>query len=169
LIIHTVCIAIWTDSYISLILNNSYLYFFAQCTGTFELVPSGEVYVCNDTGPNNRLEVVCRSNYSRFLKWNLTFPAAALNSENINSFTRRISSNNRAGYVSPLQQGNNNIIDFEFAVTQNPLTSVASTNQISPVLNGSIIMCTEDPDTTNSNSAELVLHVVNTATAGLSV
>jgi hypothetical protein len=49
------------------------------------------------------------------------------------------------------------------------LTSVASTTKVSPVLNGSIIMCTEDPDTTNSNSAELVLHVVNTATTGLSV
>ena len=123
----------------------------------FELIPSGEVYVC--TGPN-QLEVVCRSNTSSFLEWNLTVTA------NSRSYTRYISKENVVGYVSPLQIDD---IEFEFSLTKNPLTSKALANQIPPILNGSVIMCRELPDTTSGNSAKLVLHVVNTATAGLSV
>jgi hypothetical protein len=124
----------------------------------FELVPSGEVYVC--TGPN-RLDVVCRSNYSSFLEWNLTLPAP-----DSRSYTRLISTSNVVGFVSPLDVGS---IEFDFEVTKNPLTSVASTSQIPSILNGTVLMCRELPDTASGNSAELVLHVVNTATAGWSV
>ena len=123
----------------------------------FELIPSGEVYVC--TGPN-RLEVVCRSNDSSYLEWNLTVTA------NSRSYTRYISKENVVGSVSPIQIDD---IEFEFSLTKNPLMSIALANQIPPILNGSEIMCRELPDTASGNSAKLVLHVVNTATAGLSV
>ena len=119
----------------------------------FELIPSGEVYVC--TGPN-RLEVVCRSNDSRYLQWTLTIPA------NSRSYIRSILENNVAGFVSPLELDD---ITFEFLVTKNdPLTSTALANQVLPILNDSTIMCRDE----NGNSAKLVLHVMNTAAAGLS-
>ena len=120
----------------------------------FELIPSGEVYVC--TGPN-QLEVVCRSNDSSYLQWILTIPA------NSQSYTRSILENNVAGFVSPLELDG---ITFEFLITKNinPLTSIALANQVLPILNDSTIMCREL--VANGKSAELVLHVVNTATAG---
>lgn len=130
-----------------------------QCAGIFELVPSGQVYVC--TGPQKRLEVVCSSSESSFLEWNLTFPAS-----NNRYFTRSISNTNVVGYVSPFTVGN---VMFEFAITKNPLTSRASANLISPVLNGSVIICREPYNTAIGSSAALVLHVVDATTAGLSV
>ena len=123
-------------------------------TGIFELVPSGQVYVCTQSDLN-QLEVVCSSNESRFLEWSITFPAS-------NNYMRSIWDTNVAGYVRPLTVGS---VTFEFTITKNPLTSRVSASQISPILNGSVIMCRE----AIGNSAELVLHVVDATTAGLSV
>ena len=115
-----------------------------QCTGIFELVPSGEVYVCTDLP--NQFEVVCSSSDGSFLEWNLTFPAS-----NDHSFIRIISDSNVVGYVSPVEVGS---VMFEFAIAKNPWTSRASANQISRALNRSIIMCRELYNA-NGNSAEL--------------
>ena len=121
----------------------------------FELIPSGEVYVC--TGPN-QLKVVCRSNDSRYLKWALTIPATSRSEP----YTRCILDNNVAGFVSHLELDD---ITFEFLITDNDtLMSTALANQVHPILSDSTIMCRDE----NGNSAKLVLHVVNTTTAGLS-
>ena len=129
-----------------------------QYSGIFELAPSGEVYVC--TG-QNQFEVVCSSSASDFLEWNLTFPA-------LNNFPYRriLSKTTVAKSVRPIRVES---IEFMVTVTQNPLTSRASANQTSPVLNGSMIMCREQYFNTelSGNSAEVVVHVVNSTTAGL--
>ena len=143
-----------TQLEITILIYNAFL-----CIGIFELVPSGQVYVC--TGPQNRLEVVCSSSESRFLEWNITFPAL-----NDRYYTRSISDTNVIRRVSPFTVEN---VMFEFAITKNPLTSRASANLISPILNGSVIMCRELSNTAIGNSAELVLHVVDATIAGLSV
>ena len=129
-----------------------------QYSGIFELVPSGEVYVC--TG-QSQLEVVCSSSASDFLEWNLTFPA-------LNNFPyiRILSKTTVAKSVRPIRVES---VEFMVTVTQNPLTSRASANQISPVLNGSMILCREQYQNAEirGNSAEVVIHVVNSTTAGL--
>ena len=109
----------------------------------FELIPSGEVYVC--TG-QNQLKVVCRSNDSGYLEWNLTIPAYS------RSYTRYILEDNVAEFVSPLELDG---ITFNFSLTKNPLhlMSTALANQILPILNDSEIMCRELPDTASGNSA----------------
>ena len=111
----------------------------------------------------NHLEVVCRSDESSFLQWNLTFPAL-----NYTSSTRIISSSNMVGTVTPLTVEND--IMFEFVIISqppgDPLASRLSVNLISPILNGSIIMCAER-GTGMDRSSEVVLRVVN-VNAGLS-
>ena len=129
-------------------------------TAIFELLPNGEVFMCPGL---NHLEVVCRSDESSFLQWNLTFPAL-----NYTSSTRIISSSNMVGTVTPLTVEND--IMFKFIIISQPpgdlLASRLSVNLISPILNGSIIMCAER-GTGMDRSSEVVLHVVN-ANAGLS-
>ena len=116
------------------------------------------MYVC--TG-QNQFEVVCSSSASDFLEWNLTFPA-------LNNFPyiRIISKTNVVGFATPIKVES---VEFMVTVTQNPLTSRASANQISPVLNGSMILCREQYQNAeiSGNSAEVVIHVVNSTTAGL--
>ena len=109
----------------------------------------------------SQLEIVCSSGESPFLEWNLTFPAVN------GTFIRAISQTNVAGTVTPIQVGN---IKFTFAITKHPLTSRVSSNLISPILNGSIIMCVEwDTQGIMGRSSEVVLHVVDTTAAGLCV
>ena len=116
------------------------------------------MYVCTDD--TNQLEAVCSSSNSRFLEWNFTFPE----SSNL-SFIRIISESNDVGFVSPFTVGN---VRFEFTITKDPLTTRASANQISSVLNGSVIVCRERY-ITNGSSAELVIHVLDATTTGLSI
>ena len=109
-------------------------------------------------GPN-QLEVVCSSDESSYLSWNLTFPALDL------SFMRLISSTNTVGSVNSVEVEN---IEFEFAINTHPLTSRMSTNLISPILNGGIFICAElDSLGYVNRTSEMILHVINT-TAGLS-
>ena len=137
---------------------NSMFHFECLFIAAFELLPTGEVFVCPGL---NHLEVVCRSDESSFLLWNLTIPA--LNYTD----TRIISSSNMVGTVTSLIVENNVMVEF-MIISQppDPLASRISVNLITPILNGSIIMCAER-GTSMDRSSEIVLHVLNT-NAGLS-
>ena len=125
-------------------------------TAIFEFLPSGEVMAC--PGPN-QLEVVCSSDESSYLSWNLKFPALDL------SFMWLISSTNTVGSVNSVEVEN---VEFEFAINTYPLTSRMSANLISLTLNGGIFMCAElDSLGYVNRTSEMILHVINT-TAGLS-
>lgn len=144
------------------IVNNHFLrillHFECLFTAAFELLPTGEVFVCPGL---NQLEVVCRSDESSFLLWNLTLPALNVTD------TRTISSTNMVGTVPSLEVENNVVVKF-IIISQppDPLASRISINLITPILNGGIIMCAER-STSMDQSSEVVLHVVNT-NAGLS-
>ena len=71
------------------------------------------------------------------------------------------------GTVTSLEVDNNVVVEF-IIVSQppDPLASRISINLITPILNGSIIMCAER-GTSMDRTSEVVLHVVNT-TEGIS-
>ena len=129
-------------------------------TAAFELLPTGEVFVCPGL---NHLEVVCRSDESSFLLWNLTIPTMNYTD------TRTISSSNMVGTVPSLVVENNVMVEFTIiSQPPDPLAFRISVNLITPILNGSIIICAEQGTRLSMDrSSEVVLHVVNT-NAGLS-
>lgn len=141
--------------YLRLMFLIAYMYY-TMLTGIFELVPSGEVFVCPGL---NQLEVVCSSDERSFLELNLTFPMVN------GTFRRIISDTNVARTVSPIQVGN---IEFTFTITRSPLTSRVLANWTSLVLDGSKIWCAEQDNTHGMGQRpEVVLHIVDTTTAGL--
>ena len=120
------------------------------CTGIFKIVPSGQVFVC----PERQFHMMCSSNDSSFLQWNVTIPYYNVTN------TRVISASNMVGHITPLQVPS---VTITFVIpSTSPLISKLSVNSTTTNLNGTNIECTER-DTEMDRSHEVMLHVINTA------